>query len=94
MNTWQVLQKPIVTEKSTLLGEVGKYVFRVNNKATKPQIKRAVEASFSVTVVKVNTFKVPGKSKRYGPRMTTTPAWKKAIVTLQSGDSIQLFEGA
>jgi large subunit ribosomal protein L23 len=94
MNTWEVLQKPIVTEKSTLLGEVGKYVFQVHNKATKPQIKRAVEASFSVTVVKVNTSKIPGKSKRYGPRMTTTPAWKKAVVTLQSGDTIQLFEGA
>ncbi|NQW16009.1 MAG: 50S ribosomal protein L23 [Chloroflexi bacterium] len=94
MHTWEILRRPIVTEKSTLLGEVGKYVFEVNKKAGKPQIKRAVEVAFNVSVVSVNTLKVPGKTKRYGPRMTTTPAWKKAIVTLRSGDTIQLFEGA
>ena len=94
MNTWQVLKGPVVTEKSTILGEIGKYVFRVNNRATKHQIRDAVEAAFGVTVVKVSTMKVPGKMKRYGPRPSLQPSWKKAVVTLQAGDNIQLFEGA
>ena len=94
MNTWEVLRKPIVTEKTTLLSESGKYAFEVHKKATKPQIKRAVEAAFDVKVTSVNTSRVPGKTKRYGLRPTTTPSWKKAVITLQAGDSIQLFEGA
>jgi large subunit ribosomal protein L23 len=94
MSTWEVLKRPLVTEKSTLLGESGRYVFEVRKDATKPQIKRAVEAAFDVTVVNVNTLMVHGKTKRYGPRPTTGPSRKKAIVTLRAGESIQLFEGA
>ncbi len=83
-----------MTEKTTLLSESRKYAFEVLKKATKPQIKRAVEAAFNVNVTSVNTSRVPGKTKIYGRRPTTTPDWKKAVVTLREGDTIQLFEGA
>lgn len=83
-----------MTEKTTILSESRKYAFEVHKKATKPQIRRAVEAAFDVKVAGVNTSRVPGKTKRFGRQPTTSPAWKKAIVTLQEGDSIQLFEGA
>jgi large subunit ribosomal protein L23 len=62
--------------------------------ASKYDIAHAVEWAFDVKVVKVNTLKVPGKVKRYGRRPSKQPDWKKAIVSLQAGDSIQLFEGA
>ena len=94
MNPWHTLRRPVVTEKSTILSESGNYVFEVHRRANKNDIREAVEAAFDVTVVGVNTMKVPGKVKRYGVRPHRQPSWKKAIVTLQSGDSIQLFEGA
>jgi large subunit ribosomal protein L23 len=94
MSLANVLRRPIVTEKSTLLSEQGRYVFEVDTAASKYDIARAVEWAFDVKVVKVNTLKVPGKVKRYGRRPSKQPDWKKAIVSLQAGDSIQLFEGA
>ena len=94
MNTWEVLRRPVVTEKTTILSESRKYAFEVHKKATKPQIRRAVEAAFDVKVTGVNTSRVPGKTKRFGRQQTTSPSWKKAIVTLREGDTIQLFEGA
>ncbi len=90
----QVLKRPIVTEKSTILGEDGRYVFEVDPDATKHDIAKAVEWAFDVKVVKVNTLMVTGKVKRYGRRPSKQADWKKAIVLLASGDSIQLFEGA
>ena len=94
MDNARVLKRPIVTEKSTILGEMGRYVFEVDTAASKHDIARAVEWAFDVKVVKVNTLKVPGKMKRYGMRPSKRPDWKKAIVSLAAGDSIQLFEGA
>lgn len=94
MGLANVLRRPIVTEKSTLLGEQGRYVFEVDSGASKHDIAKAVEWAFDVKVVKVNTLTVPGKVKRYGRRPSKQPDWKKAIVSLQAGDSIQLFEGA
>ncbi len=94
MNPWKTLERPVVTEKSTLMGESGKYVFRVHRRATKDDIRVAIEAAFDVTVTGVNTLKVPGKVKTYRGRPHKGPSWKKAIVTLQPGDTIQLFEGA
>jgi large subunit ribosomal protein L23 len=94
MSLYDILRRPIVTEQSTILGESGKYVFEVDKRASKPDVKAAVERAFSVTVLDVNTMNVRGKMKRYGPRATRMPSWKKAIVTLQAGDTIQLFEGA
>ena len=93
MDELQILKRPVVTEKSTLLNEVGKYTFEVDTRATKHQIKTAVESAFSVRVTKVNTMVVQGKRKRYGPRLATQPTWKKAVVTLFPGESITIFEG-
>ena len=94
MSLAKVLKRPIVTEKSHLLGEQGRYVFEVDSGASKHDIAKAVEWAFDVKVVKVNTLTVPGKVKRYGRRPSKQPDWKKAIVSLQAGDTIQLFEGA
>jgi large subunit ribosomal protein L23 len=93
MKTFEVLRKPVVTEKSTLLQEAGKYVFEVAPGATKHEIKRAVEEVFDVTVLKVNTMNLRGKSKRFGPRVVLQPSRKKAIVKLAPGDTITIFEG-
>ena len=89
-----VLVRPLVTEKSTTLGESGKYVFEVSKSATRSQISSAVEWAFDVKVVSVNVLNIRGKMKRYGGRPSKRPDWKKAIVKLAEGDSIQLFEGA
>ncbi|MCX8278402.1 MAG: 50S ribosomal protein L23 [Dehalococcoidia bacterium] len=94
MSLAKILKRPIVTEKSHLLGEQGRYVFEVDSGANKHQIAKAVEWAFDVKVIKVNTLTVPGKVKRYGRRPSKQPDWKKAIVALQPGDTIQLFEGA
>lgn len=75
------------------MGESGRYVFEVATTASKHDIKHAVEEAFDVTVVKVNTMGVKGKRKRFGPKITIQRSWKKAIVTLASGDRITLFEG-
>jgi len=93
MNNFEVLRKPIVTEKSTTLQEAGRYVFEVAPKATKHQIKQAVEQIFEVEVLKVNTMNVKGKGKRFGPRIVMQPSWKKAIVKLAPGETITIFEG-
>lgn len=94
MSLANVLRRPIVTEKSTLQSEQGRYVFEVDQNASKHDIAKAVEWAFDVKVVKVNTLTMPGKVKRYGQRPSKQPDWKKAIVLLQAGDTIQLFEGA
>jgi len=93
MNNFEVLRKPIVTEKSTTLQEAGRYVFEVAPKATKHQIKQAVEQIFEVEVLKVNTMNVKGKGKRFGPRIVMRSSWKKAIVKLAPGETITIFEG-
>ncbi len=93
MNIHQVLVKPTITEKSTILQESGKYTFHVAPKANKVEVKQAVEQSFGVTVVNVNITKLHGKRKRYGPRVKKLPDMKKAVVTLKTGDRINLIEG-
>ncbi len=93
MHPLQILRRPVITEKSTDLQDIGRYVFEVAPSATKHDIKRAVEIAFDVKVVKVNTMNVRGKKKRYGPRITKPHAWKKALVTLAAGDTITIFEG-
>jgi len=93
MNIYEVLRRPLVTEKSTRLSERNKYVFEVDKKASKDQVKQAVEIAFKVGVTGVNIIKVPGETKRAGKREITKSAWKKAIVTLKEGDKIQYFEG-
>jgi large subunit ribosomal protein L23 len=94
LHPYAVLRRPIVTEKSTILAAQGKYVFEVSLGANKPQIKEAVEQAFDVHVTAVNTSIVHGKVKRFGRgRASRQPNWKKAVVTLQSGEQIEIFEG-
>lgn len=93
MNIHEVLLRPMITEKSTIMADMGKYSFRVAPKANKIEIKEAVQKTFGVTVEDVNITKLKGKVKRYGPRFKKRPDIKKAVVTLKSGDKIQLIEG-
>tara|TARA_Y100000758_G_scaffold144253_1_gene102246 strand:- start:120 stop:404 length:285 start_codon:yes stop_codon:yes gene_type:complete len=93
MNSFDILRRPIITEKSTLLQEQGRYAFEVSVRATKHDIKRAVESAFDVKVVKVNTMNMKGKPKRFGPRLVMQKSWKKAIVILAPGETITIFEG-
>jgi large subunit ribosomal protein L23 len=90
---FEVLRRPVVTEKNTALQAQGKYVFEVDRDANKDQIKQAVEKAFKVTVTKVNIMTVRGQEKRVGRRVVAGSPWKKALVTLKSGDKIQIFEG-
>jgi large subunit ribosomal protein L23 len=87
------LRRPLITEKHTILQEQGKYAFEVVKEASKPQIKQAVEKAFKVEVTAVNVMVVPGKRRRRGRLQLPAHPWKKAIVTLKSGDTIELFEG-
>ena len=93
MNISEVLLRPTITEKSTLLQEDGQYTFEIAPKANKTLVKQAVEQSFGVKVVAVNITVNRGKRKRYGPRFKKQPDTKKAVVTLQANDRIDLIEG-
>jgi large subunit ribosomal protein L23 len=93
MHLYEILQRPLVTEKSTTLQAIGKYAFEVNKGANKRQIKEAIEKAFKVKVTAVNVINEAGEMKRVGRRVINTPPRKKAIVTLKAGDKIQLFEG-
>ena len=93
IHPYAVLLRPIITEKTTVLTGADKYVFEVDIRANKNQIKEAVQLAFNVRVTDVNTMKVKGKPKRFGRKVTMRPDWKKAIVTLVAGDKIELFEG-
>lgn len=93
MNIHEVLLRPMITEKSTIMADMGKYSFQVAPKANKVQVKEAVQKTFGVTVEDVNITRLRGKIKRYGPRFKKRPDVKKAVVTLKSGDRIQLIEG-
>ncbi len=93
INHYDVVLSPHITEKSTLLSEHGAVVFKVASDATKPQIKAAVEALFSVSVTGVNTLNQKGKTKRWKGRPYTRSDMKKAIVTLADGQSIDVTTG-
>lgn len=86
-----LVRRPIVTEKATRLLEDNKYVFEVVPKATKTEIKAAIEDLFEVTVVQVNTMNPPRKQRRMGRFAGHRPQYKRAVVTLAPGDSITLF---
>lgn len=94
---YDILRKPIITEKSSYQSSVlNQYVFEVHRKATKAQIKEAVETLFDVTVLRVNVINVPAKrSRRARSRrvLVRHSGFKKAIITLATGDSIDVFEG-
>jgi large subunit ribosomal protein L23 len=87
---FNVVRTPIVTEKSTIANELGKYVFQVAVDATKPEIKTSIEQVFGVSVTKVNTVNYDGKVKRFRGKIGQRNAFKKAVVTLKEGQSIDL----
>jgi large subunit ribosomal protein L23 len=93
MHTYDILRRPVITEKNSLLIEQNKYAFEVAPDANKPEIKKAVEKAFKVKVTSVNVMTVPGKMRRAGRRRGMTSPWKKAVVTLEPGSKIDLFEG-
>jgi len=90
----QVLIRPVVSEKSYEQIQANQYTFRVHKDAHKTQVRQAVEELFDVHVERVNILKVQPKPKRRGQRRGKKPGWKKAIVQLREGDSIEIFEGA
>lgn len=86
-----VLLRPIITEKSMGQTNAGKYTFAVRKDATKPQIAEAVAEAFKVDVVDVNVMTVRGKTRRLGRRVGRRPDWKKAVVTIASGQRIERY---
>lgn len=92
-SVYDVVIKPVVSEKSVSLMENGKYTFKVAKDANKIEIRQAIEAIFKVDVVNVATMNVKGKKKRMGRSEGKRPDWKKAIVTLKEGQQIEVFEG-
>ena len=94
MDMYQIVIKPLVTEKGTTMLSEGNWVtFKVHKGSNKIQIREAVQKIFSVSVLKVNTQIVRGSRKRFGKRTGHTKAWKKAMVQLKEGDKIEIFEG-
>ena len=95
-DAYQIIMQPLITEKSTILRDANKYAFVVDRKATKPQIRRAAEELFDIEgdILKIRTMHVRGKPKgkmlRY--QRGRKPHWKKAIITLREGATIQEFE--
>lgn len=95
MNEYDIVVRPIITEKSSLLKEAGnQYVFEVQRDANKIEIRKAVEKLFKVKVVSVHISNIEGKKKRVGRFTGKKPDWKKAIVKLNAKDKITIFEGA
>lgn len=93
MNLYEVLRRPLVTEKITRLQAQGKYAFEVADGVNKAEVKQAVEAAYKVNVTGVNMTTVHGKKKRMGRRQVQSLPWKKATVTLKQGDKIEFFKG-
>ena len=90
----QVLIKPVVSEKSYEQIQSNQYTFHVHQDAHKTQVRQAVEQLFDVKVVRVNILKVQPKPKRRGASKGIRPGWKKAIVQVREGETIEIFEGA
>ena len=90
----EILIAPVVSEKSYSHIPERKYTFKVHKDAHKTQIRQAVEELFGVKVARVNVIKMQPKPKRRGVTRGTKPGWKKAIVQLREGDTIEIFEGA
>ena len=91
MKPEEIIIAPVVTEKSNDGLQEGKYTFKVNKKATKVDIAKAVEKLFEVKVLKVNTINVSGKTRRVGRNVGKTPDWKKAIVTIDTNPSEETY---
>ena len=95
MNIFDVLRAPKMSEKTlSLKEEANQFAFEVDQRANKFQIKESIQKSFKVSVLKVRTMNVRGKKKRLGRYQGLKSSWKKAIITLKEGDTIEYFEGA
>ena len=93
MTAYDIIIKPVVTERSMENMESKRYTFKVDTRANKSEIKRAVETIFGVKVKQVNTMNITGKKKRMGANVGKRPDWKKAIVTLtEDSKEIEFFE--
>jgi large subunit ribosomal protein L23 len=92
MDMHDILLKPVITEKTTMMMSDGKYTFKVPLKANKIEIRKAVEKIFDVKVESVSTLRTMGKYKRMGKFIGKRPDFKKAIVTLKEGETIEFFE--
>ena len=94
MNVHEVIRKPLVTAKSTIIRDENNVVtLAVDPRATTHEIARAVETLFEVSVLEVRTMRFPGKTRRMGKFMGRKPEWKKALVRLAEGQTIEFFEG-
>ncbi len=94
MHLYEVLRRPLTTEKTNRLkDELRQYAFEVDQRATKPQIKDAVQTAFKVQVLSVNVLRTSHKRRHLGRRVVYKPVWKKAIVTIAANQRIELFEG-
>jgi large subunit ribosomal protein L23 len=93
MHLYEVLRRPIITEKNAELMARHKYAFEVAREANKRQIKQAVEEAFKVKVTQVNVINVSIQEKGFGRLRGRTSPWKKAVVTLEPGQKIEIFEG-
>lgn len=91
MSVFGVIKRPVVTEKTTLGADLNQYVFEVSLESNKHQIRDAVEGLFDVRVTKVRTAIMQGKRKRFGRHFGKRSNWKKAVVTLREGDSIEIY---
>jgi large subunit ribosomal protein L23 len=91
MELYEVLRRPLITEKNTMLGAQNKYSFEVAMAANKPMIRKAVETIFKVDVTDVNVSHVHGKLRRVGRSTGMTRDWKKAVVTIKEGQRIEIF---
>jgi len=92
-NLFDTIVSPVITEKATILSEFNKMVFRVHKSASKNSIKRSIEKIFKVNVIKINTINLRGKTKLVKGKKSSRPGYKKAIVTLKKGQSIDLATG-
>ena len=92
-NLLDTIVSPVITEKATSLSEFNKMVFRVHKGANKNSIKKSIEKIFKVNVIKINTINLKGKTKIVKNKKSYKPGYKKAIVTLKKGQSIDLTTG-
>lgn len=90
---YRILKKPLISEKASVLSETGKYVFIVDKKAKKQEVKRVIFSVYGIKPAKINFVNIKGKFRRYGKIVGQTSDYKKAIVTLPKGKAIQVHEG-
>jgi len=93
MNQLSILKQPVISEKSFVLADRDKYVFIVQKEANKIEITKAIETAFKVHVIKVNTYLIKGKVKRFGRITGKRSDYKKAIVSIKKGEKIEEFKG-